>query len=103
MVLVQDGSEQYVLEFYSQTLLSKPCQNQGLVLDGFPKTFEQAKTSLKVCLTVSPLYTVLSPPFTVGEEEEEGEENTDDDQPKYNKLTMPGTHRHPIHCASLTP
>ena len=36
-------SEQYLLEFYSQTLLSKPCQNQGFILDGFPKTFEQAK------------------------------------------------------------
>lgn len=37
-------SEQYILEFYSKTLLSKPCQNQGFILDGFPKTFDQAKT-----------------------------------------------------------
>ena len=37
-------SEQYLLEFYSKTLLSMPCQNQGFILDGFPKTFEQAKT-----------------------------------------------------------
>ena len=36
-------SEQYVLEFYTKTLLSKPCQNQGFVLDGFPKTVDQAK------------------------------------------------------------
>ena len=36
--------EQYLLEFYSKTLLSMPCQNQGFILDGFPKTFEQAKT-----------------------------------------------------------
>ena len=27
----------------------------------------------------------------VGGEEEEGEENVEDNQPKYNKLTMPGT------------
>lgn len=26
-----------------EKLLSKPCQNQGFILDGFPKTFEQSK------------------------------------------------------------
>ncbi|CAI8007084.1 Adenylate kinase 7 [Geodia barretti] len=66
--------EQYLLEFYSKTLLSMPCQNQGFILDGFPKTFEQAKTL-----------------FDGGEEEEEeeGAEEDDQNQPKYNKLTMP--------------
>ena len=36
-------SDQYILEFYKQKLKSMPCQNQGFVLDGFPKTYEQAK------------------------------------------------------------
>lgn len=36
-------SDQYILEFYKQKLKSKLCQNQGFVLDGFPKTHEQAK------------------------------------------------------------
>ncbi len=36
-------SEQYVLQFYKSKLLSMPCQNQGFILDGFPKTYEQAK------------------------------------------------------------
>lgn len=36
-------SEQYIIEFYKEKLRSMPCQNQGFVLDGFPKTYEQAK------------------------------------------------------------
>lgn len=36
-------SEQYLLQFYKSKLLSMPCQNQGFILDGFPKTYEQAK------------------------------------------------------------
>lgn len=35
--------EQYVIRFFREKLLSKPCQNQGFILDGFPKTPEQAK------------------------------------------------------------
>lgn len=34
---------QYVIRFYKQRLLSKPCQNQGFILDGFPKSEDQAK------------------------------------------------------------
>jgi adenylate kinase len=37
-------SEQYIIQFYKKKLLSMPCQNQGFVLDGFPKTYDQAKT-----------------------------------------------------------
>ena len=36
-------SSQHILEFYKQKLKSMPCQNQGFVLDGFPKTEEEAK------------------------------------------------------------
>lgn len=35
--------DQYVLKFYRDKLMSMPCQNQGFILDGFPKTMEQAK------------------------------------------------------------
>ncbi len=44
-------SDQYILEFYKQKLKSKPCQNQGFILDGFPKTYEQAKQLFAGTLT----------------------------------------------------
>ena len=40
--------DQYVLRFFRDKLLSMPCQNQGFIIDGFPKTMEQAK-ELFVC------------------------------------------------------
>lgn len=36
-------STQHVIDFYKAKLKSMPCQNQGFVLDGFPKTEEEAK------------------------------------------------------------
>lgn len=36
-------SDMYIIQFYKERLLSMPCQNQGFVLDGFPKTYGQAK------------------------------------------------------------
>lgn len=36
-------SEHYVIDFYRKKLNSMPCQNQGYVLEGYPKTYEQAK------------------------------------------------------------
>jgi len=36
-------SEHYIIDFYKKKLVSLPCQNQGYVLDGYPKTYEQAK------------------------------------------------------------
>ena len=33
----------YIIEFLKLTLGSKPCQNQGYILDGYPKTFKQAR------------------------------------------------------------
>ncbi|KAM8920832.1 adenylate kinase 7 [Pelodytes ibericus] len=35
--------DSYVIKFFREKLKSKPCQNQGYVLDGYPKTYEQAK------------------------------------------------------------
>ncbi|XP_071324087.1 adenylate kinase 7-like isoform X2 [Trachinotus anak] len=35
--------EHLVFDILQQKLNSKPCRNQGFVLDGFPKTYEQAK------------------------------------------------------------
>ena len=32
-----------LIRFVRDTLKSMKCQNQGFVLDGFPKTYEQAK------------------------------------------------------------
>jgi adenylate kinase len=36
--------DNFVVKFFRERLLSKPCQNQGFILDGFPKTREQAMT-----------------------------------------------------------
>uniref|UniRef100_A0A8C5MSQ1 Nucleoside-diphosphate kinase n=1 Tax=Leptobrachium leishanense TaxID=445787 RepID=A0A8C5MSQ1_9ANUR len=35
--------DSYVIKFIRDKLKSMPCQNQGYVLDGYPKTYEQAK------------------------------------------------------------
>ena len=35
--------DQYIKQFVKQKLTSKPCQNQGFILDGYPKTQDQAK------------------------------------------------------------
>nr|XP_033808371.1 adenylate kinase 7 isoform X3 [Geotrypetes seraphini] len=35
--------DQYVIRFMREKLKSMPCLNQGYVLDGYPKTYEQAK------------------------------------------------------------
>ncbi|XP_068110888.1 adenylate kinase 7 [Hyperolius riggenbachi] len=35
--------DSYVIRFMKERLKSMPCQNQGYVLDGYPKTYEQAK------------------------------------------------------------
>lgn len=33
----------HVIRFLNEKLHSMPCQNQGFILDGYPKTIEQAK------------------------------------------------------------
>ena len=35
--------DNYVLRFMKEKMHSKPCQNQGFILDGYPKTMEQAR------------------------------------------------------------
>ena len=35
--------DQHVISFFRDKLLSMPCQNQGFIIDGFPKNMEQAK------------------------------------------------------------
>lgn len=35
--------DQYIIRMFRDKLKSMPCQNQGFVLDGFPKSYEQAK------------------------------------------------------------
>lgn len=47
--------DQYIIRFIKEKLKSMPCRNQGYVLDGFPKTYDQAKdlfnrkSELKIC------------------------------------------------------
>lgn len=36
-------SDQDLFEILQEKLNSNPCRNQGFVLDGFPKTYDQAK------------------------------------------------------------
>ncbi|KAL4237761.1 Adenylate kinase 7 [Mactra antiquata] len=61
--------DQYVLRFFRDKLLSMPCQNQGFILDGFPKNIEQAKELFQ------------------SEDDEEPEESAK--ATSYNKLIMP--------------
>ncbi|XP_019630798.1 PREDICTED: adenylate kinase 7-like isoform X1 [Branchiostoma belcheri] len=62
--------DQYIIRFYREKLRSMPCQNQGFILDGFPKTYEQAKELFAV------------------DDEEEGEDEGGK-VPSYHKGTMP--------------
>ncbi len=39
-------ADQHIIKFFRDKLLSKPCQNQGFILDGYPKTMEQTKELL---------------------------------------------------------
>ncbi|XP_072193424.1 adenylate kinase 7 isoform X3 [Excalfactoria chinensis] len=59
--------DQYVIKLFKDKLKSMPCRNQGYVLDGFPKTYEQARDL-----------------FNLEEEEE-----ATDKIPKYDKIITP--------------
>jgi adenylate kinase len=52
---------QYIIRFYKERLLSKPCQNQGFVLDGFPKTEDQAKELFARKLLLNREKIIMSP------------------------------------------
>ena len=59
-------SDQYIIHFFKEKLVSMPCQNQGFILDGFPKTYDQAKQlfartfayNLCVCMCVCVCVTI---------------------------------------------
>ncbi|XP_069772147.1 adenylate kinase 7 isoform X2 [Narcine bancroftii] len=61
--------DNYIIKFMKKKLLSMPCQNQGFILDGFPKTYLQTKDL-----------------FGTEEEEEEGGKNK---FPQYDKAITP--------------
>ncbi|XP_059505001.1 adenylate kinase 7 isoform X2 [Stegostoma tigrinum] len=60
----------FVLKFVRDKLSSMPCQNQGFILDGFPKTYLQTKELFSV-------------------EEDEEEESTLYKSPQFDKLITP--------------
>ncbi|XP_071962489.1 adenylate kinase 7-like [Antedon mediterranea] len=61
--------DQYIIPFFRDKLHSMPCQNQGFILDGYPKTMEQAKELFAV------------------DDEDEQEENSK--MPVFDKNIMP--------------
>lgn len=65
-----------IIKFFKEKLMSKACQNQGFILDGFPKTREQAQTLFE-----------HDGEGDEGAEEEGGEE--DSKEPKFNKFNTP--------------
>uniref|UniRef100_A0A452IK01 Uncharacterized protein n=1 Tax=Gopherus agassizii TaxID=38772 RepID=A0A452IK01_9SAUR len=62
--------DQYVIKFMKEKLKSMPCKNQGYILDGFPKTYDQAKDLFNL-------------------EDEAEEEETRSKVPRYDKLITP--------------
>uniref|UniRef100_A0A8C3SY11 Adenylate kinase 7 n=1 Tax=Chelydra serpentina TaxID=8475 RepID=A0A8C3SY11_CHESE len=61
--------DQYVIRFMKEKLKSMPCKNQGYILDGFPKTYDQAKDLFNL--------------------EDDEEEETRSKVPRYDKLITP--------------
>lgn len=51
--------DEYVIQMFRDKLKSKPCQNQGFILDGFPKTIEQAKELFTLGETASTVFTLI--------------------------------------------
>ncbi|XP_066199267.1 adenylate kinase 7 [Saccopteryx leptura] len=62
--------DQYIIRFMREKLKSMPCRNQGFILDGFPKTYDQAKD-------------------VFSQEEDEEEEEIRGKMFPFDKLTMP--------------
>jgi adenylate kinase len=63
-------SDEHIIQFFKEKLKSMPCQNQGYILDGYPKTYEQAKE-------------LFAP------DEEDEEDGNDDVSSQYNSSIMP--------------
>ncbi|XP_043372285.1 adenylate kinase 7 isoform X4 [Dermochelys coriacea] len=61
--------DQYVIRFMKEKLKSMSCKNQGYILDGFPKTYDQAKDLFNF--------------------EDDEEEETRSKVPRYDKLITP--------------
>ncbi|NWZ63152.1 KAD7 kinase, partial [Acrocephalus arundinaceus] len=59
--------DEYLIKIMKDKLMSKPCRNQGYVLDGFPETYEQATDLFK----------------------EEEEEEAKGKMPKFNEIIIP--------------
>ncbi|XP_078090501.1 adenylate kinase 7 [Mustelus asterias] len=62
--------DSFVIRFMREKLSSMPCQNQGFILDGYPKTYTQTKELFSV-------------------EEDEEEESTMSKSPQYDKVITP--------------
>ncbi|XP_006275901.3 adenylate kinase 7 [Alligator mississippiensis] len=62
--------DHHVIKFMKEKLKSMPCKNQGYVLDGFPKTYDQAKDLFNL-------------------EDEDEEEETKGKMPHYDKVIIP--------------
>jgi adenylate kinase family enzyme len=105
--------DQLIVQLFKDRLLSKPCQNQGFILDGFPKTSNQAQQLFQgifCCCAVLEiiilkrkdklLYMNKLIHYIKAEEgqEDEAEEVTENEQDikelKYNKLITPGKPMH---------
>ena len=51
-------STEHIVAFVKEKLKSMPCQNQGFVLDGFPKTYEEAQMLFARKLIIMSLITM---------------------------------------------
>ncbi len=79
--------------------MSKPCQNQGFIIDGFPKTRDQAQSlferkSARWIWTISDInWDYLLDILASGQDEEAEEEEGGEEEGKevkFNKLITPG-------------
>ncbi|KAK3748734.1 hypothetical protein QZH41_015670, partial [Actinostola sp. cb2023] len=91
--------DQYIIRFYREKLHSMPCQNQGFILDGYPKTYEQAKELFVgknhdnsfICSLHCTGKGIVE--GNEGLSSDEREEEEDDSPLSYDKVTMPGLMR----------
>lgn len=85
--------EYQLFEILQEKLNSNPCRNQGFVLDGFPNTYDQAKSifSGKILLSCSfMLLTLIRMSCLCHLDEEELDQDRMFKQPVCNKAITPG-------------